>query len=69
VAVARCHSIAGPVRAAIPFTSAELPLAYLFLKAATKGYIKHKKIEEEFENEIANHDINSHFVCFEPFCG
>jgi len=47
VAIARCHSIPGPVRAAIPFTSTKTPLAYFSLKQATKRHIKHKKIWEE----------------------
>src|ERR1044071_4679577 len=42
VAFAHRHSIAGPVTAAIPFTSTEIPLAYLFLKQGTKKHIKHK---------------------------
>jgi len=36
--VARGHSIAGPAHAAMPFTSAKTPLAYLFLpQKGTKG--------------------------------
>jgi len=38
------HSIAGPVWAAIPFTSAEAPLAYFLLKA---GHEKAHKAQKD----------------------
>jgi hypothetical protein len=72
VAIACGHSIAGPAWAAIPFTSAEPPLAYLLLKAGHKKAHKEQKMtEEEFENEadITNQELDSHFVFFVPFCG
>jgi hypothetical protein len=72
VAIACGHSIAGPARAAIPFTSGETPLAYLLLKAGhKKAHKAQNDLKEEFENEseITNLQINSHFVLFVLFRG
>ena len=67
VAIARRHSIAGPVHVAIPFTSTDTPLAYLFLKQTTKRHIKHKN---ELKGELSVQDrSNISFVLFVPFCG
>jgi len=70
VAIALCHSIAGPVAVAIPFTSTDTPLAYFFLKQATKRHIKHKnELEGELEygSEISIQNIS--FMLYVPFCG
>ena len=69
VAIARCHSIAGPLRAAIPFTSRETPLAYLLLKVGHKRQINHKiDWEETFEHE-SEILLCFGFVLFVLFCG
>jgi hypothetical protein len=58
VNVARRHSIAGPARAAMPFTSTQAPLAYLLLpQRDTKG-------RKEFLVLLL---ISS--VPYVPFCG
>jgi hypothetical protein len=70
VAIALCHSIVRPAHAAIPFTSTDTPLAYFFLKQATKRHIKHKnELEGELEygSEISIQNIS--FMLYVPFCG
>ena len=56
--------------AAIPFTSAEPPLAYLLLKAGRKKAHKAQNDREarfEYENQIVL--LCFDFVPFVPFCG
>jgi hypothetical protein len=69
VAIAYGHSIAGPAWAAIPFTSAEPPLAYLLLKAGRKKAHKAQKERRGFEYETEIVLLCFHFVPFVPFCG
>jgi hypothetical protein len=67
VVLARRHSSPVPVPVAIPFTSTDTPLAYLFLKLATKRHIKHKT-ELEGVSRVQNWS-NLCFVLLVPFCG
>ena len=60
--VARGHSIAGPARAAMPFTSPDTPLAYLFLPQkgtqGTKSIVKGVDHENTFHSGV---DIRDRF--------
>ena len=50
VAIAHCHSIAGPVPAAIPFTSADRPLAYFLLSNQPQRGTKAANVFLEVDN-------------------